>query len=148
MTDLIALARENLEAFNTGNWDRMREAITPECVYFEAATGRRVAGADAFIEVNQAWKTAFPDARGVTTSEFAAADRVVIEVTWTGTQSGALELPGGGVVTASGRRIETPAVQLCRAENGKLAQIHHYFDLLGMLEQLGTISADELASAS
>jgi steroid delta-isomerase-like uncharacterized protein len=145
--DLIAVAREDLEAFNTGDWDRMRKVITPDSVYVEPATGRRIEGADAIIEANEGWKAAFPDARGTITAEFACDDRVVVEVTWAGTHSGPLQLPTGGSIPPTGRRIETPAAQVCRVEDGKLAEVHHYFDMLGMLEQIGTISADSLAHA-
>ena len=145
--DLIALAREDLEAFNAGDWDRMRELATPDSVYVEPATGRRVEGIDAIIEVNKEWKAAFPDARGTVNGEFACDGRVVMEITWRGTHDGPLPLPGGGNIPATGRTIETPACQVMRIENGKLVEAHHYFDLLGMMEQLGTISADALAHA-
>ena len=42
--------------------------------------------------------------------------------------------------------METPACQITWIKDGKLAEAHHYFDLLGMMEQLGTISADALAA--
>ena len=146
--DFTAVVRENLDAFNAGDWDRMRETITPGSVYMEAATGRRVEGTDAIIEINEGWKAAFPDAQGTVNSEFACGDRAVMEVTWRGTHSGPLELPTGGAIPSSGRPIEVPAVQVCRIEDGKLAEVNHYFDMLGLLEQIGTISADTLAPAS
>lgn len=146
--DFTAVVRENLDAFNAGDWQRMRETMTPGSIYVEPATGRRVEGADAVIEVNEGWKAAIPDAQGTVTSEFGCDDRVVTEVTWTGTHSGPLELPTGGAIPPSGRPIEVPGVQVCRIEDGKLAEVHHYFDMLGLLEQIGTISAETLARAS
>jgi steroid delta-isomerase-like uncharacterized protein len=146
--DSTAVVREDLEAFNAGDWQRMRESLTPGSIYVEPATGRRVEGADSIIEVNEGWKAAFPDAEGTVNSEFACGDRVVTEITWKGTHSGPLELPTGGAIPASGRMFEVPAVQVCRIEDGKLAEVHHYFDMLGLLEQIGTISADELAHAT
>jgi len=145
--DFNAVVRENLDAFNAGDWPRMRESITPGSVYVEPATGRSVEGADAIIEVNEGWKAAIPDAQGTVTSEFGSGDRVATEITWRGTHSGPLELPTGGAIPPSGRSIEVPAVQVCRIEDGKLAEVHHYFDMLSLLEQIGTISADSLAQA-
>jgi steroid delta-isomerase-like uncharacterized protein len=146
--DLTAVVRENLEAFNAGDWDRMRETITPGSVYVESATGRRVEGADAIIEVNEGWKAAFPDAQGTVDAEFACGDRAVMEVTWRGTHDGPLGLPTGGAIPPSGRKIEVPAAQVCRIEDGRLAEVNHYFDMLSLLEQIGTISAEALAEAT
>ena len=55
-------------------------------------------------------------------------------------------VPGGGTIEPTGRRMETPACQITRIENGKLAEAHHYFDLLGMMEQLGTVSPEALVA--
>jgi steroid delta-isomerase-like uncharacterized protein len=145
--DLIALAREEVDSFNAGDFDRMRALLAPGCVYDEAATGMRAEGPDAVIEVNEGWRAAFPDATGTVTDVFACGDRVAVEITWEGTQSGALALPGGGEIPPSNRRATVRACQVMTAAEGKFTEIHHYFDMLGMLEQLGTVSAESLAHA-
>ena len=145
--DLIQAAREEVEAFNAGDWDRLTAAVTEDTVHEEPATGRRVEGIDALIELNQGWKAAYPDAKGTVTDAFASGDRVALRITWEGTQSGALELPGGGQIPATDKRVTVHACQLFRIVDGKVAEGIHYFDMLGMFEQLGAIKADELAHA-
>jgi steroid delta-isomerase-like uncharacterized protein len=140
--ELIGLGHESIEAFNTANWDRLAAAYTTDCVYEEPATQRRIEGIDAVLEVNKAWKAAIPDATGEITGEFACGDRGAFEVTWTGTQTGKLMIPGGGAILPTGRSLEVHAAQVCRVRDGKLAEVRHFFDLLGMLEQLGTVSAE------
>jgi len=81
------------------------------------------------------------------TDAFACDDRVTARMTWEGTQSGALELPGSGELPATNRRMTMHGCQVYRMADGKIAESIHYFDMLGMLEQLGTIKAEELAHA-
>lgn len=143
--DLIEAARGVIEAFNAGDWDRFAAGVTDDVVHEEPATGRRVQGKDALIELNRGWKEAFPDATGTITDSFACGVRVALCTTWEGTQSGALYLPGGGQLAPTGKRVTGPACQLFRVVDGKIAESLHYFDLLSMMEQLGTIHAEELA---
>ena len=143
--DLIQAAREEIEAFNEGDWDRLAAGATDDVVHEEPATGRRVQGKDALIELNRAWREAYPDAKGTITDSFACGDRVAMRITWEGTQSGPLDLPGGGQLPPTGKRVTVLGCQVFRVADGKIAESVHYFDLLGMMEQLGTIQAEELA---
>jgi steroid delta-isomerase-like uncharacterized protein len=145
--DLIQAAREEVEAFNAGDWDRLAAAVTEGAVHEEPATGRRVEGIDPFIELNRGWKEAFPDARGTVTDEFACGDRVALRITWEGTQSGPLELPGGGQIPPTNKQVTVYGCQLFRITDGKIAEGIHYFDMLGIFEQLGAINAEAMAQA-
>ena len=136
--EAIRLAREGIEAFSAGDWDRQRALSAPDAVYFEPATGRRVDGIDEFIRVGQAWKAAFPDARGTVTNALASGDTAVLEIAWEGSQTGDLETPGGKI-PATGRRVAFPAVQVVEVAGGKIRETRHYFDLMGMLQQLGVV---------
>jgi steroid delta-isomerase-like uncharacterized protein len=143
--DLIQAAREEIDAFNASDWDRLAAGATDDVVHEEPATGRRVQGKDALVELNRAWREAYPDAKGTITDSFACGDRVALRITWEGTQSGGLPLPGGGELPPTGKRVTVQGCQLFRIADGKVAESAHYFDLLGMMEQLGTIQAEELA---
>jgi steroid delta-isomerase-like uncharacterized protein len=145
--DLIALARENVEAFNAGDWDRFGATLAADTVYVEPGTQRRVEGPDAVLEVNRGWKSAFADARGTVTDAFACGDRVAIQVTWEGTQSGSLGLPGGAEIPPTNRQVTVQACEVIRVADGKIVEACHFFDVLGMLEQMGAVSEDALAHA-
>jgi steroid delta-isomerase-like uncharacterized protein len=145
--DLIRAARAEIDAFNAGDWDRLAAGVTEDTVHEEPATGRRVQGIDALVELNRAWKAAFPDARGTVTDSFACGDRVTLRITWEGTQSGPLDLPGGGQIPPTNKRVTVHGCQVFRVAEGKVSDSVHYFDMLGMFEQLGAIRADELAHA-
>lgn len=145
--DLVALARQEVEAFNAGDFDRMRGLLADDCVYEEPGTQRRIEGADAIIEVNQGWRAAFPDAHGTVTDVFACGERVATQITWEGTQSGALMTPDGGEIPASHRHVTMKACQVGTVENGEFTELCHFFDMLGMLEQIGALSAEKAAHA-
>ena len=60
----IEVARETIDCFNAGDWERLRALHTPDCVEEELATERRLEGFDAMLEAARGWKRAFPDGRG------------------------------------------------------------------------------------
>jgi steroid delta-isomerase-like uncharacterized protein len=138
--ELIQVATNAIEAFSNGDWAAMEATMTPNSVYEESATQRRVEGPAAIIEVMEGWKQAFPDARGEIKNAAASGDQVILEIVWQGTQTGPLEAPGG-TIPASGKPITTPAAQVLTLEGDKLKEIHHYFDLMGMLQQIGALPA-------
>lgn len=139
--DAIKLAKDGVDAFNRADWEKTRALTSPGVVYVETATGRRVQGIEAFIEVATAWRAAFPDAKGAVTSAIAAGDTAVIEITWTGTQTGALATPMGSSIPATGKKMDVTAVQIVHTSGGKITETRHYFDLMTMLTQLGVLPA-------
>ena len=145
--DLIAILRENVEAFNAGDWDSFRATLADDSVYEEPGTQRKVEGPDAILELNQGWRAAFSDAKGTVTDGFACGDRVAVQIIWEGTQTGELGLPGGAVIPATNQRVTVQACQVARVVDGKIAETTHYFDVLGMLEQMGALSEEALSHA-
>jgi steroid delta-isomerase-like uncharacterized protein len=134
--DLIEVARQEVERFSQGDWERYKEIHTPDAVYDEVGTGRRVEGIDEIIEINRSWREAFPDAKGTVGKASASGDTVTLEITWEGTQTGPMEGPGGEL-PASNRRATVRAVQILEFADGRIKENRHYFDSLGMFAQLG-----------
>src|SRR3954454_8804074 len=62
-TDMTQVASELLTAFNDADWDRARPLIAPDLAYVENTNRRRVDGADAYLELLQGIRAAFPDFR-------------------------------------------------------------------------------------
>src|SRR4051794_23194427 len=132
----IDVARENVEAFNAGDWERFKATFAADGVYDELATQRHLEGPDAILEANRGWKEAFPDARGTVESATGSDGTATLEITWEGTQTGTLHTPAGDLPPSS-RRVEVKAAQVFTVEGDKIREAHHYFDLMGMLQQLG-----------
>ena len=136
MADTLTVAREDIEAFNAADWDHLRELYSDDAVYEEAATGQTYRGPDAITEANVAWKRAFPDAKGTVTNAAVADDTVTLEVTWEGTQDGPLAMDDGQELPPSHNRVVIKAAEIYRFEGDRIKEEHHYFDMLGMMEQL------------
>ncbi|HZV52866.1 MAG TPA: ester cyclase [Candidatus Dormibacteraeota bacterium] len=134
--EAIRVARRAVEAFNAADWQAVSADLASDSTYEEPATGRSLRGVEEILEAERAWKAAFPDASGTITNALASGSTAVLEITWRGTQSGDLVTPAG-VVPATGRRVAIKAVQVVEVENGKSKSNRHYFDLAGMLAQLG-----------
>ena len=47
--EMIRLACENVEAYNAGDWDRLKASLAPDVVYDEPGTQRQLKGADQMI---------------------------------------------------------------------------------------------------
>jgi len=134
--DAIRIARENIDAFNAGDWQRVKATLAPDSVYDEVATQRRLQGADEIVQALQGWKQAMPDAMGTVTNAVASGNTVTQEITWEGTQSGPLVGPGG-TIPASGKRQVTRAAWIAIVEGGKIQESRQYFDMMALLQQLG-----------
>jgi steroid delta-isomerase-like uncharacterized protein len=130
------VARENIEAFNAGDWERFRATLATGCVYDEPATQRHLEGQEAILEANRGWREAFPDAHGQVERAIGGDGTVTLEITWEGTQTGPLHTPEGDIAP-SGRHVVVKAAEVFEVEGDKIREAHHYFDMMGMLQQIG-----------
>jgi steroid delta-isomerase-like uncharacterized protein len=130
-TDLI-------DAFNEADWDKLQEHLAREVLYTETGTGRRVEGADAYLQLCQGWKEAFPDARGTVTNAAAGDGTAVLEIRWDGTHTGPLDT-AAGTVPPSGNRIAVDASFWTRDDGDTIQEIHHHLDVLALLQQIGAL---------
>jgi steroid delta-isomerase-like uncharacterized protein len=132
----VKIAHQQIDAFNSSDWEQMRGLLTPDARYHEFGTERTIEGPAQIIEAFKGWKTAFPDAAGTVTSSVASGDTAVLEVTWKGTQTGPLTT-AAGTIPASGKSQETPAAVLYVFEGAKIKTSRHYFDGMTLLKQIG-----------
>ena len=137
-TDATAVANELVAAFSAGDWARFRATIAPDVVYEETGTGRRTAGAGAYVALCQGWRDAFPDATGAIERTIAHGPVVAQEVTWEGTQQGPLPT-ANGAIPASGRPIRVAGTIRYTMRDGRATTIRHHLDVLTMLGQLGAL---------
>jgi steroid delta-isomerase-like uncharacterized protein len=133
---MVKIAREQVEAFNNGDWELLRGTLASNSRYDELGTQRKIEGPDQIIELFKGWKAAFPDGAGTVTSVVSSGNRVALEVTWKGTHTGPLTTVEG-TIPASGKRQETPAAIVFTFEGDKIQESRHYFDSLTLLKQIG-----------
>jgi steroid delta-isomerase-like uncharacterized protein len=130
----IALAYE--DAYNARDWDAAVALCAPNVTVVNVATGHTFQGAAGLWEFLEGWATAFPDSRAETTKVIADEHGAALEFIGRGTHRGPLAGPTG-VIPATGRSVAVPCVEALELEQGKITSSRMYFDLAGMLQQLG-----------
>ena len=138
--DLTEVAREIVTGYSSANWTALKGLLTPAAIYNELGSQRRIQGPDAIIEALQGWKKTMTDSGGKVTSAFASGDTVAMQITWTGTHDGTFTGPGG-TVPPTGKRQTTPAAMIVKFSGNKVSEIHHYFDMITFLQQIGAMPA-------
>jgi steroid delta-isomerase-like uncharacterized protein len=135
----IQAAKAPVLAYNDKNWAKFRSVVPADFVYEEVATQRRLEGIDAVFHCWQSWAKAFPDSRATFDEEFVSSGgTVVLEVTWRGTHTGLLDLPGGPVAPTN-RPISLQGCQVIALRDGQAQSIRQYFDIATLLQQLGML---------
>jgi steroid delta-isomerase-like uncharacterized protein len=133
---MVERAREQVAAFNGGDWQGLRAGLASDSRYEELGTERKVDGPEQIVELFKGWKQAFPDAVGTVTSAVASGDKAALEVTWTGTHTGPL-VTAEGTIPASGKRQQTPGAIFFTFAGDKIKESRQYFDSLTLLKQIG-----------
>ena len=134
----MSVASEMMEAFNKGDFDRIAALCSPDITYIENGTNRSTKGIDEIMQVAHGWKAAFSDLHANIWSDFSCGNNVVLEITWTGTNDGPIEMPGG-TLPATGRSVEFNDAQVFEIENGLVKAFRNYGDFVTMFTQLGLI---------
>jgi steroid delta-isomerase-like uncharacterized protein len=135
---LLDVARGSMKAFNDRDWDRFNELLTPDSVYDEVGTHRKLTGRKEVIGALQGWTDAFPDLKGRIESSTAADDRAILEVTYEGTHDGSLPTPTGAIAPTH-KHVATRCLQVFRVADGHITETKNYFDMLSMLQALDAL---------
>jgi steroid delta-isomerase-like uncharacterized protein len=135
-TDHVTIADRVIAEFNRGGWEQLAELFAPDMTYTETGTGRSVTGAEPYIQLLQGWRHVFPDCTGTILATVTQNATVVHQVTWEGTQAAALPTPSGDV-PSRGRQISVVATLWYTIVGDRVTAIHHYLDMLTLLQQIG-----------
>ena len=77
-----------------------------------------------------------PNGMGTITKALTSGNSVALEVTWTGTHTGPL-VGTGGTIPPSGNSWSLPGAQLITFQGDKIKELHQYFDMLTLHQQIG-----------
>lgn len=135
----VQLAEDVITAFNAADWAQLRATIAPNVVYTETGTQRRVENLEDYLQLLQGWKQAIPDAQGIIHKTVSQGNTAVLDLTWVGTQTGPMQTPNG-LLPASGKEIRVPAAAWFTFDGEMVQAVHHYLDVLTLLQQLGALS--------
>jgi steroid delta-isomerase-like uncharacterized protein len=136
---LVDAAKASIIAYNKKDWNAVKAAVMPGFVYDEVGTQRKVRGIDDLLSTWRAWAAAIPDSKAAFRKAHVSGNTVILEVTWRGTHTGPLGMPGGEIAP-TGNKIDLRACQVIEVAAGKAKAMRHYFDMKTLLQQLGVTS--------
>jgi steroid delta-isomerase-like uncharacterized protein len=125
------VVKESLDAWNSRNFDRMRDLMHPGYTY-TGGDGREQKGPEAGLAVARMFANAFPDGRIDVVNIKESGDTVLVEFVGRGTHEG--DLMG---IAATGRSVSIPVCEVLEVRDGKIYREREYIDVAHMLTQLG-----------
>jgi steroid delta-isomerase-like uncharacterized protein len=133
MADAAAIAGELMAKVNARDIDGFRQLLHPEYTY-RGPDGIELKGPDAGVDVVETFTTAFPDLKLALTHQHTDGEVSIIEFRGTGTHQA--ELQG---IPATGKSIDVHVIDVITVRDGKVLSEREYYDMLGMMQQLGVI---------
>ena len=124
------------ELFNRGNMGIVGEIFAPDFIEREQLPPGIPDGREGVKVLTTELRSAFPDFKATIDDILAEGDKVVIRMTWSGTQKG--EFMG---VPATGKRVSFGVIDIIRITNGKLVEHWGQMDSMSLMQQLGAIPA-------
>lgn len=128
------IARRFYEQGASGQWDD--ELIAADIDYHGPPMIGERHGRDAFKQVLNVFRTAFPGFTTTVDDVLVDGDRVAVRHTHYATQTG--DFAG---VPATGRTVVVPGIEILRLRDGQIAEFWHHDDFLALMQQLGAIPA-------
>ncbi|MCV7317615.1 ester cyclase [Mycolicibacterium confluentis] len=129
--------RELAEAFNAGDWSKLREMVSDDVVVVDIAAGGEIStGADAFVRGDQNWRNAFTDFAVEILSVVGDSTHAAGDFILRGTHTGPMPTPWGDIA-ATGRKVELPFAMFCEVVEGKVAVIRDHYNPALAMSQIG-----------
>jgi steroid delta-isomerase-like uncharacterized protein len=136
----IKFDEESIAAWNAHDADGAVAVLTDDVVWVDVGSPEPMRGKAAVRQYIQSWFDAFPDMKIVVKNRVATEDQVAVEVEFTGTNTGPLQMgPDMPAIPATGKPISNKGVYFARIRDGKGVEVHTYPDAAGMMMQLGLV---------
>ncbi len=129
----IALYRRFIDdGVGIGRLDTIDEVLAPdiELPTIAALAEPTPAG---LKQVNQGFRSAFPDLHGEITQVYAFGDWIAAHVTWTGTNTG--DFMGQ---PPTGKTVSITELEIVRCQDGRIVDLRELADLASLMSQLGS----------
>ncbi len=129
-------------AFNDQNLESIEEFVSPDFVLHQnSATNPFGEGIPGFATWVTVLTTILPDWNITIQEEIAQDDLNATLWSLTGTHTGELQFPDGRFLPPTGNEINLDGIMMARLEDGKIAELWIYFDLLAWDTLTGQIPA-------
>jgi steroid delta-isomerase-like uncharacterized protein len=122
------------EVWNGRNLSRVDELFADSHIF--RAAGSPPLDREGHRQMIAHFQDAFPDGRNTSEELLAEGDKVVQRWTFRGTHQGAFQ-----GIPPTGRPVTLTGISIWRVDGGTIVESWHELDTLGLLQQLGVISA-------
>lgn len=130
------IARALYQSINDKDPGAGAALVADHAEWSEAPTGQTYNGPHGWHDNYNFWIGAFPDGNVEVTNVVDGGDWVAVEYTGRGTNTGPMPGPEGEI-PATGKSVELQFCDIWQFEDGKVVGGRSYFDMAGMLSQLG-----------
>ncbi len=137
-----AIVRRFYEEWNKGNLQGVYDLFSEDVVDHNPGPGQP-AGKAGLVQALEIFKNAFPDSQIAIERLVAEGDTVVDHATFRGTHTGSLL-----GIPPTDKSVMIYASDAYRIENGKIVELWHVEDILGIMQQIGAMPAAPQPSAS
>jgi steroid delta-isomerase-like uncharacterized protein len=127
------------EVFNKGNLDVVEKIIDPEFVHHDPNSRDIGKGPEAYKQLLQRYRKAFPDLHISIEQQIMEGDLVVDRWKGEGTHQG--ELMG---MAPTGKKVSICGISIHRINNGKIVETWNNYDSMTLLQQLGLLQTHTL----
>ena len=137
---LTALDDAGMRAWDTHDADALLALFADGFVWNDVAAPEPITTASGLRDYMDTWFTAFPDMRARTVNRVVGDGSVAAELEFTGTHTGPLRM-GDTELPATGVSVVGRGTYFLRARGGKVVEFNSDPDLVGLLVQLGMMTA-------
>ncbi|MEV8634797.1 nuclear transport factor 2 family protein [Streptosporangium sp. NPDC051023] len=135
MTDVVNLVHDFFAVYNAHDLDALARYYAQNAV--SVSPGGQGESRDEILSYHVQFWEAFPDVHNTTLQAIAQDDDVAVTALITGTHTGPFLLPGGTVVSPTGRRVHLRCCWIFTLEAGLIVTHLLYWDQLEAYAQLG-----------
>ncbi|MHA2078843.1 MAG: ester cyclase [Candidatus Thorarchaeota archaeon] len=136
VSENIELVKQASDAYNRDGARGMAEFMDESVVDYFATGQEPLIGKKAFVDDNIAFAKIFANLQAEITNIFGQDDWVCIQGIMTATHKGPFTLQNGKQIPPTGKSIRIPICNVIRLRDGKITEIHEYFDQMSFMIQL------------
>jgi steroid delta-isomerase-like uncharacterized protein len=139
---VFVMASKNVEAlramhesWNRRDFDATMRHVADNVTFTDHPRNLKANSKNEYRTILEGWAKAFSDGRITSPQYLDAGDTVIVEFTGVGTNDGPL-----GDLPATGRKVSMALCEILRFDkNNKIVSGTAYYDMYGMLQQLGHV---------
>ena len=135
--DNIRIVNETLDAFNSHDLSGFVKYMANSVIDYMPGRNEPLKGPETIREDNSSFLTIFPDAHFEKINEFGQDNWVCIQGIFEGTHQGPFPVPGEQPLPATGKKVHVSQCMVVKLDQGKITEIHEYFNHLDFVKQLG-----------